>query len=353
MTPGGTQERSQAASDLAVAGTANGDATIASVEAMDLELPYPTPFRPAWCPGLVSHSRPFTLVVVRTRQGLSGYSGTDGHHAAVVRRDVAPYLVGTPVHATEQHAPVFRNAGGMWFIDLALWDLIGKAAGLPLYKLWGRARDELPAYASTCTLGTPEDRAELATPRPAGAAGRATPPLPRPRVSCDEAAVPSRPVGGRSRPSRRGPGSGARSDVHGGRQPGDRPPESGALAGVGPPARAGRRARCPGARRAVAGRATVPVRLRQPRAALPGDFHLHRRRRGQPGAARVPLAHRARRVRHRAGRLHGVGRDLAAAQGRCRRRAVGTPFRPPSRPERAGARRPGAPRLLHAGHELG
>jgi L-alanine-DL-glutamate epimerase-like enolase superfamily enzyme len=162
MTPGGTQERSQAASDLAVAGTANGDATIASVEAMDLELPYPTPFRPAWCPGLVSHSRPFTLVVVRTRQGLSGYSGTDGHHAAVVRRDVAPYLVGTPVHATEQHAPVFRNAGGMWFIDLALWDLIGKAAGLPLYKLWGRARDELPAYASTCTLGTPEDRAELA-----------------------------------------------------------------------------------------------------------------------------------------------------------------------------------------------
>jgi D-galactarolactone cycloisomerase len=140
----------------------HGDELIEAVEATDLELPYTAPFRPAWRPGLVSTSRRFTFVVLRTRQGLSGYAGTDGHHAALVQRDVAPYLVGTPVSATEQHAAVFRNAGGMWFIDLALWDLIGKAAGLPLYRLWGWARDRLPAYASTCTVGTPEDRAELA-----------------------------------------------------------------------------------------------------------------------------------------------------------------------------------------------
>src|SRR5262245_50470932 len=33
-------------------------------------------------------------------------------------------------------------------IDLALWDLKGKAAGLPLYKLLGGARESTPAYGS-------------------------------------------------------------------------------------------------------------------------------------------------------------------------------------------------------------
>src|SRR5262249_26404646 len=64
--------------------------------------------------------------------------------------------------ATERHARVLRNAGGLWFIDVAFWDIIGKAAGMPLYRLWGGYREKLPAYASTAELGTPQDRADLA-----------------------------------------------------------------------------------------------------------------------------------------------------------------------------------------------
>jgi L-alanine-DL-glutamate epimerase-like enolase superfamily enzyme len=42
--------------------------------------------------------------------------------------------------------------GRPWPIEIALWDIAGKAAGLPLYKLLGGARDRLPAYASTGEL---------------------------------------------------------------------------------------------------------------------------------------------------------------------------------------------------------
>ncbi len=33
-------------------------------------------------------------------------------------------------------------------LDIGLWDLVGKAAGLPLYKLWGAVTDRIPAYGS-------------------------------------------------------------------------------------------------------------------------------------------------------------------------------------------------------------
>ncbi len=37
---------------------------------------------------------------------------------------------------------------GVSAIDMACWDVVGKAAGKPLYKLFGACRDEVPAYAS-------------------------------------------------------------------------------------------------------------------------------------------------------------------------------------------------------------
>src|SRR5207237_959651 len=42
-------------------------------------------------------------------------------------------------------------------IDCALWDLGGKAAGLPVYKLLGAQRDSLPAYVSSLTYKTLAD----------------------------------------------------------------------------------------------------------------------------------------------------------------------------------------------------
>jgi L-alanine-DL-glutamate epimerase-like enolase superfamily enzyme len=47
-------------------------------------------------------------------------------------------------------------------VDTALWDLAGKAAGIPVYKLLGAYRDAIPAYASTTTYPNVADYVELA-----------------------------------------------------------------------------------------------------------------------------------------------------------------------------------------------
>ena len=53
----------------------------------------------------------------------------------------------------------YQHIGGA---DIALWDLVGKAAGQPLYKLWGSTRDKIKPYAAMVLLSTPEERADMA-----------------------------------------------------------------------------------------------------------------------------------------------------------------------------------------------
>lgn len=42
-------------------------------------------------------------------------------------------------------------------VDIALWDLLGKRAGLPVYRLWGKSRSEVAAYGSGCWRGLGRD----------------------------------------------------------------------------------------------------------------------------------------------------------------------------------------------------
>lgn len=131
---------------------------IAQVEVQLLrDIPTPRELRFAWAPGSVTRSSSVTVIRIRSDDGLEGI-GSGGSVEAV--RAIGEHLVGQDPLATEQHVRLLRRGGNAWGIEVALWDLIGKACRQPLYKLWGGYADRIKGYASTVEVGAPEERAQ-------------------------------------------------------------------------------------------------------------------------------------------------------------------------------------------------
>ncbi len=132
--------------------------TITSVEVQVLrDVPTPRELRFAWAPGSVTRSSSITLIRLRTSGGLEGI-GTGGSPEAT--RAVGQQLVGQSPFDTERHSKLLRRGGNAWGLEVALWDVIGKICGQPLYKLWGGYTDRIKGYASTVEVGAPEARAD-------------------------------------------------------------------------------------------------------------------------------------------------------------------------------------------------
>jgi len=109
-------------------------------------------------------SRDVVVVQIETDAGIDGLGAsflfggmTDALHSGV--KEMAALLVGLDPLRTEaihdllikyvdklRHVGLFRVA--LSTFDFALWDIIGKAAGEPLWKLFGGKRDSMPVYAS-------------------------------------------------------------------------------------------------------------------------------------------------------------------------------------------------------------
>ncbi len=111
-----------------------------------------------------------TITRIATDEGVEGYmlGGSKGPIEQVVK----PLLVGEdPLdreklwHWLDQLVTFSGQLSerDMGVVDCALWDLVGRHAGLPVSKLLGGARDRVAAYASTApNLGGPEVYAEHA-----------------------------------------------------------------------------------------------------------------------------------------------------------------------------------------------
>ena len=122
---------------------------------------------PAWSPGgrMNFQVGGGSFVEIRTDGGVTGIGPG-------MQPDLLPsiqaQLVGKDPFDMETHSARLRYyASGQPYrgsasVDIALWDLVGKACGQPLYKLWGGGKDRVPAYASMIQLSTPEERARMA-----------------------------------------------------------------------------------------------------------------------------------------------------------------------------------------------
>ncbi len=108
------------------------------------------------------------VVRVKTDEGLEGvagastYLGATGVAAAVA--EMKPLLIGEdPLYREKiwqrlnEVSILMVPAHSIAVLDCALWDLAGRAAGLPVYKLLGAQRDRVTAYASSLTYSTLAD----------------------------------------------------------------------------------------------------------------------------------------------------------------------------------------------------
>jgi L-alanine-DL-glutamate epimerase-like enolase superfamily enzyme len=121
----------------------------------------------------------FHLVRITTEDGITGVGEVSPMDAAVsdavVQHALRPLLVGEESSDIERlwrrmyTKPYKLGPGGAQLnaiagVDIALWDILGKEAGLPVYKLLGGAyRQRVKLYASSMARGmTPQEEAERA-----------------------------------------------------------------------------------------------------------------------------------------------------------------------------------------------
>lgn len=122
----------------------------------------------AWAPG-----RPYmrrigggSFTEITTDQGISGIapgmssSGINRMKQLLVGQD--PFDNETLGHQMRYTNGAANNWRDVACIEIALWDIVGKVAGQPLYKLWGAQKEKVAAYASMIQLSTPEERADMA-----------------------------------------------------------------------------------------------------------------------------------------------------------------------------------------------
>jgi D-galactarolactone cycloisomerase len=139
-----------------------GPVLITGIRLERLVVPLDPPFAAAWDP-VPRRSFAATIVRVETDEGVVGIGSgdtMDGFEAfehLFVGQD--PLAIARHVRALET---IDFHAGRYWPLEAALWDIVGKVAGLPVATLFGGATNGIPAYASCGSLLPPTARAESA-----------------------------------------------------------------------------------------------------------------------------------------------------------------------------------------------
>ena len=139
--------------------------------------------RPHWVSLFKVPSANELLVRLTTKDGIEGFglatSYTDiSPITNIIKAGIAEKIIGMdPLTPEKIYQTLFRltsskiSAENGWgreaiirissAIDLACWDIVGKTAGLPLYKLFGGFRNKVPCYVTCAYYREGKDNAEL------------------------------------------------------------------------------------------------------------------------------------------------------------------------------------------------
>ena len=121
-----------------------------------------------------SRSTQMALLRIVADDGSDGFAflgsalGSAENDAAALIGRFKPMLMGEDALARERiWQTMMRRSRGQMLrvigaIDVALWDLAGRAAGVPIHRLMGSFRDRVPAYASSAVLPSASAYAEEA-----------------------------------------------------------------------------------------------------------------------------------------------------------------------------------------------
>jgi len=118
---------------------------------------------------------PFPLLRIITDDGVEGFASNDREVPESTVSAIRQMIVGKDPLDREriwQDLWLWYDAGrgskyyskitlrDMAYVDIALWDIAGKALGQPVYKLLGAYRDKIRVYASSYDLSSPQEYAD-------------------------------------------------------------------------------------------------------------------------------------------------------------------------------------------------
>lgn len=139
---------------------------IVNVEGWLCHYNLPAAFKPTWIPGFPQTRNSCLILIYKTDTGIEGYSAGVGFldEAKGPMSLLRPFVMNRDPFQVEDFIKLLRSAYFFgyrsFFAELGFWDIIGKVASLPVYKMWGGCRDRLLAYASLGELHPPEQRVE-------------------------------------------------------------------------------------------------------------------------------------------------------------------------------------------------
>jgi L-alanine-DL-glutamate epimerase-like enolase superfamily enzyme len=120
------------------------------------------------------HPHQNALLTIRTDNGIEGHcllgrpSGSVAHEAANIIERIKPQLLGKEalkresLHALLTKLAAVTSVRAIGSVDIALWDIAGKAANQPIHTLLGTYRDKIPVYASSAKMDRVEQYVEEA-----------------------------------------------------------------------------------------------------------------------------------------------------------------------------------------------